>query len=137
MSVTVPDTATLLQAAADYLEHELMPTLEGYHRFQTRVSANVLRLVERELRLAPAQRDAERHRLAAMAGRDGTLAELNGALAVAVLEGEVSLTDPALLLHLRQTLREALRIHNPGWASVPDDDVGGKASPLHPHSPGV
>jgi hypothetical protein len=55
MSTTVPDTPALLQAAADYLEGELLPTLPDYHRFQTRVTVNLLRLVERELRLAPAQ----------------------------------------------------------------------------------
>ena len=115
MSVTVPDTATLLQAAADYLEGDLLPTLPDYHRFQTRVTVNLLRLIERELRLAPAQQQAEHSRLRALTGRDGSLAELNAALADNILAGNVTLTDQALLQHLRQTLRETLQIHHPAW----------------------
>ncbi len=122
MSASVPDSPTLLQAAADYLESELLPTLQGYHRFQTRVTANVLRLLAREQALAPAQRQAELQRLQQLTGREGSHDELNRLLANAILVGDVTLTDPQLLQHLRQTLREALHIHNPGWAQ--DDPAG-------------
>lgn len=115
MSITVPDTATLLQATADYLERELLPTLQDYPRFQTRVSVNLLRLVERELRLAPAQQQAEHTRLRALTGRDGSLDALNATLADHILVGDITLTDGKLLQHLRQTLRETLLIHNPAW----------------------
>jgi hypothetical protein len=115
MSATVPDTPSLLQAAADYLEGELLPTLPDYHRFQTRVTVNLLRLIERELRLAPAQQQAEAARLRALTGRDGTLDELNAALADDILAGHVTLTDHELRQHLQRTLRETLQIHNPAW----------------------
>ena len=115
MSATVPDTPALLQAAADYLEGELLPTLPDYHRFQTRVTVNLLRLVERELRLAPAQQQAEAARLRALTGREGSLDELNAALADDILVGNVTLTDHELRQHLRQTLRETLQIHHPAW----------------------
>ena len=48
MPNSVPSAGTLLLAAARYLEDELLPTLEGYHRFQARVTVNVLRIVERD-----------------------------------------------------------------------------------------
>jgi hypothetical protein len=115
MSTVVPDTPTLLQAAADDLEHELLSTLQDYPRFQTRVSVNLLRVVERELRLAPAQQKAEHARLSALTGRDGTLDALNATLADHILAGDITLTDGELLRHLRQTLRETLLIHNPAW----------------------
>ena len=47
MPKSTPDATVLLQAAVKYLETELMPTLEGYHRFQTRVTVNVLNTVRR------------------------------------------------------------------------------------------
>lgn len=119
MTAPVPDAATLLQAAADYLEGELLPTLEGYHRFQTRVTVNALRIVMRELRLAPAQRAAERARLAALLGHDGDADALEAELAAALVDGTRSLDDPALVAHLRQTLADALAIDNPKWADAP------------------
>ena len=42
MPQSTPKAAILLEAAVKYLESELMPTLDGYHRFQTRVTVNVL-----------------------------------------------------------------------------------------------
>ena len=51
MPQSIPKAAVLLEAAVKYLETELMPTLEGYHRFQTRVTVNVLNTVRRELEL--------------------------------------------------------------------------------------
>ncbi|WP_281078864.1 DUF6285 domain-containing protein, partial [Variovorax paradoxus] len=66
MSDSVPPAPTLLAATARYLEDELMPSLEGYHRFQTRIAINVLRIVERELRLGAAHDAAARERLLAL-----------------------------------------------------------------------
>lgn len=129
MSATVPDTPALLQAAADYLEGELLPTLPDYHRFQTRVTVNLLRLVERELRLAPAQQQAEAARLRALTGRDGTLDELNAALAEDILVGNVTLTDLELRQHLQQTLRETLQIHNPAWTRDEAEPLSPRRTP--------
>ena len=125
MSAFVPDAATLLQAAADYLEAELLPTLAGYHRFQTRITVNVLRTVVRELQLGPAQREAGRERLAALLNHDGEPAALQAELAAAIADGRQPLDDPALVDHLRRTLREALAIDNPKWAS-PDEPSASK-----------
>ena len=125
MSAFVPDAATLLQAAADYLEAELLPTLAGYHRFQTRISANVLRTVVRELQLRPAQHAAERERLAALLNHDGEPAALQAELATAIGDGHQPLDDPALIDHLRRTLREALAINHPNWAA-PDEPTASK-----------
>lgn len=116
MSTFVPDAPTLLRAAADYLEAELLPTLDGYHRFQSRVTLNVIRIVIRELELAPALREAERARLAALLGHDGELDSLDAEFACAIADGHRALDEPAVLDHLRQTLRDALSLHNPKWA---------------------
>ena len=51
MPQSMPTAPVLLTAAIKYLEQELLPTLTGYHRFQTRVTANVLNTVRRELEL--------------------------------------------------------------------------------------
>src|ERR1700749_3498782 len=113
MPAIQPDAPALLDAAIDYLERELLPTLAGYHRFQCRVTVNVLAQVRRELALAPAQADAERARLIALLGPgpDGERDALSRELAARIRAGDLALDDPALLDHLRQSLVEALRIN--------------------------
>jgi hypothetical protein len=115
MPASKPDAPLLLDAAIDYLERELSPTLNGYHRFQLRVTVNVLAQVRRELALGAPQADAERARLVALLGRDGERNELNRELAARIRAGGIALDDPALLEHLRLSLVEALRINNPKW----------------------
>ena len=115
MPASKPDARLVLDAAIDYLERELLPTLTGYHRFQSRVTVNVLAQLRRELQLAAAQADAESARLTALLGHPGERDDLNRELAARIRAGEVALDDPALLEHLRRSLVEALRINNPKW----------------------
>jgi hypothetical protein len=112
----VPSAATLLQAAADDLEHEVLPALAGAPRFRARIVLNVLRLVTRELEQAPQADVAERQRLAALLGDGGdALPRLRAELAGRIERGEIPLDDPALVAHLTTGLREALAIDSPGW----------------------
>jgi hypothetical protein len=46
--MSIPGQVTLLEVALQYLESELLPTLEGEHRFKTRLAINALRIVQRE-----------------------------------------------------------------------------------------
>ena len=110
-----PDATILLQAAVKYLESELMPTLAGYDRFQTRVTVNVLNIVRRELELREAQQAAERARLAAILGHDGEVEALSIELAERIRSGAIAIDDPALRAHVRQSLADALAINNPKW----------------------
>src|SRR5271156_6877978 len=95
MPESIPKAAVLLEAAVKYLESELMPTLAGYHRFQTRVTVNVLNTLRRELELRGVQADAERSRLVAMLGHDGDVGTLSVGLAERVRPGALSIDDPA------------------------------------------
>ena len=122
MPASKPDAHALLEAAIDYLERELLPALSGYHRFQCRVTVNVLAQVQRELALAPAQSEVERARLVALLGHGGERDELSRELAARIRAGEIALDDPALVDHLRQSLIEALRINNPKWIGAADED---------------
>jgi hypothetical protein len=121
MPASKPEPTVLLDAAIDYFERELLPTLTGSHRFQCRVTVNVLAQVRRELVLASSQADAERARLASLLGRPGERDELNRELAARIRAGDIALDDPALLDHLRLSLVEALRINNPKWISAPEN----------------
>jgi hypothetical protein len=115
MPQSMPSAAALLTVAVKYLEEDLLPTLSGYHRFQTRVAANVLNIVRRELELREAQSAAERERLRALVGHDGDVEGLSAELSESIRRGAIDLNDANLRLHLRQSLADALAINNPKW----------------------
>ena len=115
MPQSTPTATTLLEAAVKYLETELMPTLDGYYRFQTRVTVNVLNTVRRELELRSAQAKAEHERLTAILGHEGEVEALSVELAEKIRAGAISIDDPALRAHVRQSLADALAINNPKW----------------------
>ena len=115
MPASFPASSKLLIAAAKYLEEELMPTLEGYHRFKTRVTANVLNTVRRELELRETQKASERERLVAILGHDGDVESLSRELADKIRTCAISIDDPAVHDYARQSLADALAINNPKW----------------------
>ena len=114
MPKSMPDAPTLLKAAITYLEEELMPTLDSYHRFKTRVTANVLSTLKRELELRDAQATAERARLAKILGHDGDVEALSRT-ADPIRVGAIAIDDPTLRADIRQSLADALAINNPKW----------------------
>jgi uncharacterized protein DUF6285 len=115
MPKSMPDAPTLLKAAIKYLEDELMPTLDPYHRFKTRVTANVLTTIRRELELRDAQAISEHARLVAILGHDGDVETLSRELSERIRAGGISIDDPELRAHVRQSLADALTISNPKW----------------------
>ena len=115
MPQSMPDAPTLLVAAVKYLEDELLPSLDGYHRFKTRVTINVLNTIRREMELRGAQAEAERVRLVTILGHDGEVDALSLELSDRIRSGAIDLNDPALRAHLRQSVADALAINNPKW----------------------
>src|ERR1700759_2813709 len=103
MHVPVSPSTYLLAAVRRYLATEILPGLRDEKWFHVRVALNALAIVERELELGPEADTSERARLAGLPGEDGSRAELNRKLALAVRAGTLSAEDPALLDHLRRT----------------------------------
>src|SRR5262249_40534382 len=96
---------------------ELMPTLAGYHRFQTRVTVNVLNLIRRELEMRATHESQERVRLTAILGHDGPLETLSEELCEFIRSDQIDVNDPPLRAHIRQSLADALAINNPKWTA--------------------
>jgi hypothetical protein len=115
MPQSMPSAPVLLTAAVKYLEEELLPGLTGYHRFKTRVTANVLNIVRREVELRERQSAAERKRLRTLVGHDGDVETLSRELSELIRESVIDLNDADLRAHLRQSLADALAINNPKW----------------------
>ena len=113
-----PTASELLTAIADFLRAEATPALDRSDPrlgFQMRVAANSLAILEREARLGPDADRREHERLRALLGRDGTLAELNRALAQELRTGQRDERDAALMAHLDATIADKIAIANPKW----------------------
>ena len=112
-----PTPEELIKAVADFLRNDIAPVLTGHNAFKLRVSINALDLVTRQLALEQGSDAAEAARLAKLLGIDGSLVELNRALAVRIANGELDLRTPGLSEHLWQTTLAKLAVDQPGYAS--------------------
>lgn len=103
MTQTPPDDA-LLAASIDYLETQLLPALEGEHRFKTRLVVNALKTLARHQAAAgcTARTKAEED-------------ESTRQLAMEIRSGNVALDDTRLLASIEAQLRHSLSINNPKW----------------------
>lgn len=115
-----PSAAELLEAVREFLAGEVLPEMRGRDAFLTRVSINVLAMVERELALGAALEGAERSRLCTLLEREGELAELNRELARRIREGTLDDRRDAVLAHLRAAARDKLRIADPSYLDGSD-----------------
>lgn len=112
-----PSPTELVKAVADFLRNEIAPVIKGHSAFKLRVGINALDLVTRQLALEGSASAAETARLTQLLGIDGSVMELNRALAEKIAGGEVDLDTPGLKEHLWQTTMDKLAVDQPGYGS--------------------
>ncbi len=112
-----PTPSELIKAVADFLRNDITPAIGGHSAFKMRVAINALDLVTRQLALEGSSDDAEAERLARLLGRQGSLEELNRALAGKIASGEADLQTPGLAEHLWQTTLDKLAVDQPNYAA--------------------
>ena len=112
-----PRPEELIKAVADFLRSDIAPVITGHNAFKLRVSINALDLVSRQLALEDGSDIAEAARLSQLLAMQGSLAELNRALADRIATGEVDLQTPGLADHLWQTTMDKLAVDQPNYAS--------------------
>jgi hypothetical protein len=112
-----PTPTELTKAVAAFLRNDVAPHVSGHNAFKLRVAINVLDLVTRQLTLEADSDAAEAARLARLLGMEGSLIELNRALADKIAKGEVDLQTPGLAEHLWQTTLAKLAVDQPNYAS--------------------
>lgn len=86
-------------------------------KFETRMVASALQLVQRAMTLQETSDAQEHARLAALLEEPGDLETLNRLLCVRIRNGELTLNTPALAAHARATTMEKLAIDQPSYAS--------------------
>ena len=112
-----PTPTELIKAVADFLRSEITPAIKGHNAFKLRVGINALDLVTRQLALQGPGEAAEAMRLKALLGIDGSVMELNRALAEKIASGEADLNTPGLKEHLWQTTMDKLAVDQPNYGS--------------------
>jgi Domain of unknown function (DUF6285) len=112
-----PTPIELTKAVADFLRNDIAPMISGHHAFKLRVAINALDLVTRQLTLAAGSDEVEAERLKRLLGVEGSLHDLNRALAGKIAKGEVDLQTPGLAEHLWQTTMDKLAVDQPNYAS--------------------
>ena len=112
-----PTPTELIKAVADFLRTEITPAIKGHNAFKLRVGINALDLVTRQLALQGPGEVAEAARLKALLDMDGSVMELNRALAEKIASGEVDLATPGLKEHLWQTTMDKLAVDQPNYGS--------------------
>ncbi|TBH21823.1 DUF6285 domain-containing protein [Thermus thermamylovorans] len=104
-----PTLDELLEATAEFLEREILPTLADPRlRFQTLVALNALGIARRELALWQGLMAEDQRALATLLGREGEGAELLGELAHRIRQGQAPEGTFAFLkAHVARKLRVA------------------------------
>ncbi len=140
-----PTRHELLDAVLRFIEEELVPDLEGRRKFLARVSANVLRIVDREIVNEPAHLAREWAGLDGLLGPEpmpaepaaarGAAARRSETLCARIRAGEADAGPlrEALLAHLRETVREKVSVSDPGLL---ERDEGAMQGPSPPSPPG-
>ncbi len=122
-----PTPVELTKAVADFLRDDIAPLLSGHNAFKLRVAVNMLDLVTRQLTLEEGSDAAEAARLKQLLGIDGSLFELNRALADKIANGETGLQTPGLAEHLWQTTMDKLVVDQPNYAAYRRELERGKS----------
>ena len=112
-----PTPIELTKAVADFLRNDITPLISGHQAFKLRVAINILDLVTRQLAQEEGSDAKEIERLRALLGIEGSVTELNRALAERIAKGEVDLATPGLPEHLWATTMDKLAVDQPNYAS--------------------
>ncbi|WP_298108334.1 DUF6285 domain-containing protein [Bradyrhizobium sp.] len=112
-----PGPTELTKAVADFLREDIAPLVSGHNAFKLRVAINMLDLVTRQLTLEAASDASEKRRVQGLLAMQGSLFELNRALADKIANGELDLRTPGLAEHLWQTTMDKLAVDQPTYAA--------------------
>ena len=112
-----PTPTELTKSVADFLRNDITPLISGHQAFKLRVAINILDLVTRQLTQEEGSDAKEVERLRALLGMDGSVTDLNRALADRIAKGEIDLATPGLAEHLWATTMDKLAVDQPNYAS--------------------
>ena len=117
-SVDIPRTDELLVSVRDFLRNDVMDETTGRANFLSRVAANSLDIVLRELTSGPIHQALELGRLQALFQSDEGLDVLKRRLVTELRDKQISLDNEVLQNHLRQTVVNQVAIDQPKYSGL-------------------
>ncbi len=106
----------LLEAVRQFLRQEVLPELDGFKAYNTRVAANALGIVAREMAMGAglAELDAQ---IAATLGLDASAGAIPQQIALALRDGTL-VADERVLSYLKQRTLLSIAIDNPKYSGL-------------------
>jgi len=114
----LPSTTELIASIEAFMRGEIIAASAGRTRFLTRVGANSLAIVGRELGLGPALQQAEQERLRQLLGLSAELPTMRWQLVEQLRDGTLALHSAGLAAHLRETVAGQLQIDQPEYSAL-------------------
>jgi len=116
VSGPIPDAKGLVGAISAFLQQDAVGERSSYRRFQSKVAIHLLRSLEREVAERPKIEAAQLQRLQQIFDTSRPdLEELNRKLAEAIRSGEIDPSRDDIQTHVRECVKENLRVSNPRW----------------------
>jgi hypothetical protein len=110
------ESKELLEAVRQFLRAEVLPELTGFKAYTTRVAANALGIVTRELELGESLSELDKN-IALECGLDEQVGAIPRQIALALRDGTIAVDDP-LLAYLRQRTLISCAIDNPKYSGL-------------------
>jgi len=106
----------LLEAVRQFLRQEVLPELDGFKAYNTRVAANALGIVAREMAMGAglAELDAQ---IAVTLRLDASAGAIPQQIALALRDGTL-VADERVLRHLKQRTLLSIAIDNPKYSGL-------------------
>ncbi|MFT5335880.1 MAG: hypothetical protein ACI9GB_003802, partial [Halioglobus sp.] len=113
----LPMAAELLRSVSEFLRDEILHEVTAENAFLSRVAANSLDIVQREVLYGPILADEEKQRLQSLLTGEAGLDTLRWEL-VEKLRNHLPLGTPGLAEHLRETVAGQLSIDQPKYSGL-------------------
>lgn len=109
-------TAELLDAVRQFLRQDVLPELEGFKAYNTRVAANALGIVARELEHGAGLAQLDAH-IAAQLGLDAAAGAIASHIARGLRDGTL-IADARIMSYLKRRTLLAIAIDNPKYSGL-------------------
>jgi Domain of unknown function (DUF6285) len=114
--MSTPPGVELLEAVRQFLRQEVLPELDGFKAYNTRVAANALGIVARELQMGAGLAELDTQ-IATTLGLDAQAGAVTQQVALALRDGTL-VVDDRVLAYLRQRTLLSIAIDNPKYSGL-------------------
>lgn len=106
----------LLEAVRQFLRQEVLPELDGFKAYNTRVAANALGIVAREMQMGAGLAELD-SQIAAVLGLDVQAGAITRQIALGLRDGTL-VADERLLAYLKKRTLLSIAIDNPKYSGL-------------------